>query len=74
LHIWLVGLTDTIPDEILSILSRRPIMIKSKKKLQVARETLLTLSKAKLEVVAGGFVTVAGAKCEPSGIIACHNG
>jgi hypothetical protein len=47
------------------------LMIKSKKKLHVAREVLVTLSKAKLEAVAGGFVTVAGAKCEPSGIRAC---
>jgi len=46
-------------------------MIKSKKKLHVAREVLVTLSKAKLEAVAGGFVTIANGKCEPSGIIAC---
>jgi hypothetical protein len=49
-------------------------MIKSKKKLKVARETLVSLSNAKLEVVVGGFVTVANGKCEPSGIIACHGG
>ena len=49
-------------------------MIKSKKKLKVARETLAMLSNAKLEAVAGGVVTVANAKCEPSGIIACHGG
>ena len=49
-------------------------MIKSKKKLKVARETLVTLSNVRLEAVAGGVVTVAGAKCEPSGIIACHGG
>lgn len=49
-------------------------MIRTKTKLKVAGETLVTLSHAKLEAAAGGVATVAGAKCEPSGIIACPGG
>lgn len=49
-------------------------MIKNKKKLKVARETLVMLSKAELDAVAGGVVTVEGAKCEPSGIRPCTVG
>ena len=49
-------------------------MIKKKKRLNLARETLVSLSAKELKEVQGGAVTMAGAACEPSGIRPCPGG